>query len=330
MNFYTLINRKKNYNSSYDSNYLETNNINFIDNIVPEYLNNTLNNIIKYNKKIKNLSTESLYILYIAISLKIKDNIIFNEVINSYKLHQKYIIELDNYIKMINNIESRKYIYNLLKTKKINNIIIDTNLLNNIGTSKYYHLDNILEYNYSVNNFKTNTINSINKLILISDEIEKNILQELIIKLNNTYKTVHKFNNPEIEIYNKLIDIKDERILYVFNHFTLPIYRIKNHPLYADFFILFNINNNLKFAIIEYDGITHYNINDFRFRKENIICDTIKNNYCLQNNINILRIKYNNKNINIIKSFINNIFNDIYQAIIESKEYYDNLLNKCS
>ena len=44
---------------------------------------------------------------------------------------------------MINNIESRKYIYNLLKTKKINNIIIDTNLLNNIGTSKYYHCKTI-------------------------------------------------------------------------------------------------------------------------------------------------------------------------------------------
>jgi len=215
MNFCTLINRKNNYNISSDSNNLETNNINFIDNIVPEYLNNTLNKIIKYNKKIKNLSTESLYILYIAISLKIKDNIIFNEVINSYKLHQKYIIELDNYIKMINNIESRKYIYNLLKTKNNNNIIIDTNLLNNIGISKYYHLDNITDYNISVNNFKTNTINSINKLILISSEIEKNILQEFIIKLNKTYKTVHKFNNPEIEIYNKLIDIKDKRILYV-------------------------------------------------------------------------------------------------------------------
>jgi len=57
MNFYTLINRKNNYNSSHDSDNLrtlscmakdqETNNINFIDNIVPEYLNNTLNNIIK-------------------------------------------------------------------------------------------------------------------------------------------------------------------------------------------------------------------------------------------------------------------------------------------
>jgi len=111
---------------------------------------------------------------------------------------------------------------------------------------------------------------------------------------------------------------------YMFcNHFTLPIYRVKNHPLYADFLILFNIDNNLKFAIIEYDGVTHYNINDFRFRKENIIC--------LQNDINILRIKYNDKNIDhIIESFINNIFNDIYQAIIESKEYYENLLNKCS
>ena len=51
----------------------------------------------------------------------------------------------------------------------------------------------------------------------------------------------------------------------------------------------------------------------------------------MQNDINILRIKYNDKNIDhIIESFINNIFNDIYQAIIESKEYYENLLNKCS
>ena len=106
MNFYTLINRKNNYNISSETNNLQTLscivkdheiNINFIDNIVPEYLNITLNNIIKYNKKINNLSTESLYILYIAISLKIKDNIIFDEVINSYKLHQKDIIELDNY-----------------------------------------------------------------------------------------------------------------------------------------------------------------------------------------------------------------------------------------
>ena len=46
MNFSTLINRKNNYNISSDYNNFETNNINFIDNIVPEYLNNTLNNII--------------------------------------------------------------------------------------------------------------------------------------------------------------------------------------------------------------------------------------------------------------------------------------------
>ena len=112
------------------------------------------------------------------------------------------------------------------------------------------------------------------------------------------------------------------------NHFTLPIYRVKNHPLFADFLLLFNIDNNLKFAIIEYDGATHYNINDFRFKKENIICDTIKNNFCLNNYINILRIKYNDINIDsIIQRFINNIFNHTYQAIIEPNEYYDNLLN---
>jgi len=61
-------------------------------------------------------------------------------------------------------------------------------------------------------------------------------------------------------IYNQLIN--NDKILYgseaLFNHFTLKlrflVFRIKKHPLYADFLLLFNINNKLIFAIIEYDG----------------------------------------------------------------------------
>jgi hypothetical protein len=206
--------------------------------------------------------------------------------------------------------------------------LFNNDLLNNIGISKHYSFEQIFEYNLSVQNFKTNTINSIEKIILISNDIEKNILTELIKKLNNNYKIVHKFTKPEIDIFNKLIDIKDNRLLCVFNHFTLPIFRVKNHPLYADFLLLFNINNKLKFAIIEYDGPTHNNIHDFRFNKDTILCDIIKNNFCLYNNISILRIKYNENNIYFhIDQFINNIFNDQYIFTIPSYQYYMDLFN---
>ncbi len=189
---------------------------------------------------------------------------------------------------MVNNINCRKYVYNILTSFKtdidinkfnndsiIHNIYIDYNLLNNICISKHYSLKQILEYNLSVHKFKSNTIDSIEKIKLISNDIEKNILTELINKLNNNYKIIQKFTNPEIDIFNKLIGIKDNRILCVFNHFTLPIFRVKNHPLYADFLLLLNINNKLNFAIIEYDGPTHDNIHDFRFRKEILIGDSI-------------------------------------------------------
>ena len=158
---------------------------------------------------------------------------------------------------MIDNYDFRKYVYNILLTYN-NNIDIDNNLFNFI--SKYYDIKKIIDYNLSVNEFKNNTFLSINKLLLICDNYEKEILNELINKINNNYKTIHKFTNPEIMIYNQLIN--NDKILYgseaLFNHFTLklrfPVFRIKKHPLYADFLLLFNINNKLIFAIIEYDG----------------------------------------------------------------------------
>ena len=69
---------------------------------------------------------------------------------------------------------------------------------------------------------------------------------------------------------------------------------------------------------------THYNNNDFRFKKENVDCDIIKNKFCLDNKINILRI--NNIDNNIINDFINNIYNGLHQVIIPTYDYYMNIL----
>jgi hypothetical protein len=309
MNINLLKNRNKNF-TIYTNNNKSSSNFN-----CEEYFQN----MIKYNKKSINLNTDILYCLYIAIAYKTKNNDIYNDVCQSYKLHKKYINELNDYIIMIDNYDFRKYVYNILLTYN-NNIDIDNNLFNFI--SKYYDIKKIIDYNLSVNEFKNNTFLSINKLLLICDNYEKEILNELINKINNNYKTIHKFTNPEIMIYNQLIN--NDKILYVFNHFTLPVFRIKKHPLYADFLLLFNINNKLIFAIIEYDGPTHYNNNDFRFKKENVDCDMIKNKFCLDNKINILRI--NTINDNIINDFIINIYNGLHQVIIPNNEYYLNIL----
>lgn len=60
-------------------------------------------------------------------------------------------------------------------------------------------------------------------------------------------------------------------------------------------FALFNKNNEVKY-LIEYDGIFHYEvIPELRTEKdfeEQKLRDKIKNNYCKENNINLIRIPY--------------------------------------
>lgn len=111
-------------------------------------------------------------------------------------------------------------------------------------------------------------------------------------------------------------EIKIERWLIQNKYFYKRQYRFKNckykKPLPFDFAILDN-NNNLK-MLIEYDGEQHFN--PYRF-KDNAVFeykklktvkerDEIKNKYCKQHNIKLLRIPYTElKNIEkILKSVV--------------------------
>lgn len=76
----------------------------------------------------------------------------------------------------------------------------------------------------------------------------------------------------------------------------------------------FKIDLQIGFALIEFDGIQHFEYNSF-LHKNNIEnfykqqhYDEMKNQYCLQNNIPLLRIKYTECNNieNILINFINN------------------------
>jgi hypothetical protein len=318
-----LKNRVINYsnNNSTDNNYH--------DNIL-KYLDKKIEDIIKYNRKFSDLSTDVLYNLYIAITYKTKDNNLYKDVVISYKLHQEYIKELNNYLEMINNYEVRKYIYNLLNNITDNEIIITNELLQIITpfASKKYYLEKILNYNKSINEFKDVTFKNIDILQSKSNNNEKLILKALQDKLYTTYKPVYKFNKPELYIYNKLIELKNNNLICVFNHFTLPLSRNNKHPLYSDFLLLFNYNNKLIFGLIEYDGPSHYNSNYYRYTRNGIYCDILKNKFCINNNINILRIfDYDNNIDNKINYFIDCISNGNKCVIIPSIEHYNNLLN---
>ena len=78
-------------------------------------------------------------------------------------------------------------------------------------------------------------------------------------------------------------------------------------------FALFDKNNKL-LALIEYDGIQHFNKNNIFYNEEIIENDNSKNEYCLLNNIILFRIKYNED----IEERMREIICKVYKQDMES------------
>lgn len=79
------------------------------------------------------------------------------------------------------------------------------------------------------------------------------------------------------------------------------------YPLPFDFYIK-DLN-----LLIEYDGVQHYKPIDFWGGETGFeLCqknDAIKTKYCLENNINLLRIRYDQDHISVLKEYFKNTFN---------------------
>lgn len=290
-----------------------------------------------------NYETSILFSLFIYLTKLTKNKDIILNVCNLYKIHKRVIDCLDDYLDMIYNITERDVIYSILLKfdilpyidkyydSSIKHIIVSPKRIK--SGSKYYSLEKLNQYNDTICDFK-DKLDELTKILLLYnfDTTIKasKIIEALSNKVNNTYTCFYKFNKPELTIYNKLIDIQLEytSILYVFNHFTLPITRNGIHHLYADFLIVFNINDHYQFAIIEYDGPTHYNSKDNRISRNHIYCDIVKNNFCIKNSIHILRIYDYDKNyLSKIYKFINDINKNVeIVTIIPPFEFYSKLL----
>jgi len=308
-------------------------------------IENKMNIMITKDYDYNNYETSVLFSLFIYLTKLTKNKDIILNVSEVYKTHKKVITCLDNYLDMIYNITERNNIYSILLKfdilpyihKYYNTSIKHIILIPNktiMTNPKYFSSERSNQYNDTVCDFKLKLEELTN--IVSQHQFDPNIKASQIIsalsnKVNNTYSCFYKFNKPELVIYNKLIDIKliNPAILYVFNHFTLPISRNGIHHLYADFFIVFNINEHYQFAIIEYDGPTHYNIKDNRITKNKVYCDIVKNNFCIKNSIHILRINdYDKDYLTKIYNFIDDIIkdNDIVN-IIPPFEFYSTLLD---
>jgi len=306
------------------------------------------------NIKVEKITIKKLYKFYFMIIRNLINNNLLNK--ENYKIlemsKQLYLTlnNLDDYNKLIRNTHIRKYIKNIMKDKYNLDIYYD----------KYYNSENLIEIYYSyeldklINNnenimytllkhqeYKSNIENTckliteqskelINILEIKNDEYsnyEISIINELNNKIMNYYICLKKINNDEFYIYEKLMNYKQKynNIKYIFNHFTLPIERYVNHPLITDFLIILNDNNKIRFAIIEYDGPVHYDINNYLFTTDVIERDVIKNNFCLVNNISILRIT--NINDTRLDNFILNIIDNKICYDIPDYNYYLNMYN---
>ena len=76
--------------------------------------------------------------------------------------------------------------------------------------------------------------------------------------------------------------------------------------LRADFYIYIDYFSGPE-LLVEYDGESHYNKDYIYYRDENIIRDQIKDKYCIENKINVIR--YNNHKL--LEKNIEKILTDI-------------------
>ena len=238
------------------------------------------------------------------------------------RYYKEYMYKYNNF-KMIHEHDKSCKIFNLCDIDvKYNNCYeyykcacVTDNLITSVSLNDKLTEYNVEEYKIFIVIIKklSDIINYnlpfINELIMDSDLSHK----EIRCKIINVFKSRHKIlfnkeikmNVPELEIYNRLIKFKKlhSNIINVCYNVKLPVKFIGN--LRADFVITIKQNNFIEAIIIEYDDPTHTDHTHPHFNNNNIYRDLIKNNFCIKNKINMLRIDHKQNYIELVDAFIN-------------------------
>ncbi len=294
---------------------------------------------IKYNNKdVNRMQNKQLSFLVFGILYYYSKN--KKELYEPFKKYITYLTMFEDFFKLVLCKEQRKCIYNYIDNKKYNY----DNFIKCIKNKpcEQINIDTINKFKTCIEELKIlidTSCKSTMEMFFNNNQIEDtdiliNIITSYLNKINKFYKYTKKFNKPELKIYNYIVNQKIQypQIVQVFTDIKIPTSRNNYFQrLSADILIVFKITEQIKFAIIEYDGPTHYNINDFRFNDNIIWCDRCKNQFCVDKNISLLRLDYKNtmddcfENINL---FINQVVNSnvpIYSGI-PTDEFYDKLL----
>lgn len=296
---------------------------------------------IKYEgKNIEDMHFKSLSTLVFTIMY-----VYSNNKRELYELFKKYIFcleQLDIFLDLVMKTELRKCLFKYMKYG--NQHYIDFKKIMLVKKLETVNTDKIIKYKNAMEEFK-NIIRT--KCILLMEYFSKNVIEPFfsiyiniincyLEKIDKYYRYINKFNKPELEIYNHIINLKIKytNIIQAFTNITIPVCRYNiDHNLQADILIVLDINNKIYFAIIEYDGPTHYNINDFRFVDSIVLCDMEKNNYCINNNVSLLRLHYKkpiDECFNEINSFIKTIIEtkSSVHTGIPSNDFYQDILDR--
>lgn len=152
--------------------------------------------------------------------------------------------------------------------------------------------------------FIVKTIISKNRYLTVSDVVD-------ILKISN--KTLSKFRisiialnkqagmkKPKSVFEGKILDYISLKYKFELEKVFSDCLSPKGFPLRFDFYIP-SIN-----TLIEADGTQHYDKKNPNYSEYQSLCDAVKNEWCIKNKINLIRIPYNKKcDYNYIKSFLN-------------------------
>ena len=281
------------------------------DNICNEYLFLKILNLNKCNECSNYANYSGLCIKHINTSDKIK------------KIYLDFTEQLCN-----STVDKKDNIINYLSEYVTKTTVMKTKL-KTIIKHYYYCNKNIyilfLQDNTvvikDINYHKTNTIfnKNISSDIIVNFKTETFRTMKLIIFLIFLYKK-HKYNRYLCSIISSLEDhtvkyIGNSHILY-YNIINSKLIddielidieksiHINNHCLRFDIYILIKIGSESYHLVIETDENHHYS---------NTTYDNIKDNFCLQNNISLLRLHVQNKitehHINFTLFFIEYLIN---------------------
>jgi len=278
-----------------------------------------------------------------------------------------YFNEIDDFLLDTYGGNVRKYVKNMMKgynikpiiedieIKEVDNEVLITDELMSIikkEPNRKYPIEKLMLYKNKVIGLRKSINDLCEKLIVYLDnkeydmicflndsidirEYKIRIIRGLVFRLNKMIKCISRFNMPELMIYNKLVELKmvNKDILYILNNYKLPVSRNNrcNNNLTADFLILTRCNKTLRFSVIEYDGPRHYDRYFYIFKEANVYCDIVKNNFCMLNGINILRVRDDDKQFldNIVK-FIDSIMVSKNIVIIPEYQNYMKLIKNVS